>query len=396
MTPVVPSPLPPSPAVHAEPGGGRAPVDADALIMIVDDEPLNIRVASRLLRLEGYRRFITSENPADAVRMIKQNSPDLLLLDLMMAEVSGFDILREVRSCEGVDFTPIVILSASTDRESRLRALELGATDFINKPIDPSELAPRVRNILAMKRYQDRLKNYSHDLEQAVRLRTAELEASRQDVIHCLARAAEYRDDDTGKHVIRVGRYARLIGEAMGFSAAEADVLEQAAQLHDVGKIGIPDSILHKPGKLTEDEFDFMRKHCGFGKHILQRMSEEEEVSSRKHVQIGALILEAGSSPVLDLASRIALTHHEWWDGSGYPLGLSGEEIPIEGRITAIADVFDALSTRRCYKAAMPLDRCFEIIRDESGTHFDPAVHDAFVKQRAEILEVQIRHAEET
>ncbi|MEX2315549.1 MAG: HD domain-containing phosphohydrolase, partial [Pirellulales bacterium] len=286
-------------------------------------------------------------------------------------------------------------LTAATDRETKLRALELGAADFLGKPLDPSELVARVRNVLAVKEYQNRLQNYSKDLEAAVRQRTTELEASRQDVIHCLARAAEYRDDDTGYHIIRVGKYARLLGKALGMSDDESDVLEQAAQLHDVGKIGIPDAVLLKPGKLTSEEFQVMRTHCGFGQHILNPVSSEEEEVLRRHAEVGAKILEVGTSPVLVMAERIAMTHHEWWDGSGYPLKLAGEEIPLEGRITAVADVFDALSSKRCYKEAFPLDKCFDIMQSERGTHFDPAVLDAFLQMRREASQIQREYAEE-
>jgi putative two-component system response regulator len=189
-----------------------------------------------------------------------------------------------------------------------------------------------------------------------------------------LARAAEYRDDDTGHHVIRVGKYARLVAKQLGMDAESLDIIEQAAQLHDVGKIGIPDDVLRKPGKLSESEFEVIQKHCGFGKRILQRMSPGEEQAMRRHADFGAEILKTSPSPILDMATRIALTHHEWWDGSGYPLGLKGDNIPLEGRITAVADVFDALSTKRCYKDAFPIEKCFAIMEEGRGRQFDPRI----------------------
>jgi putative two-component system response regulator len=371
--------------------GGAKAAASQAKVMVVDDEATNVKIVRRLLELAGYTRFVTTTESSAALTLLRKERPDIVLLDLMMPEVSGLDILAEVRFDEELSFIPIVILTAVTDRETKLRALELGATDFLGKPLDPSELVARVRNVLAVKAYQDRLQNYSKDLEAAVRQRTAELEASRQDVTHCLARAAEYRDDDTGYHVIRVGKFARLLGEAMGITGDAADIFEQAAQLHDVGKIGIPDAILLKPGKLTTEEFNVMQTHCGFGQHILNPVSTEEEQLIRRHTEVGAKILEVGTSPVLALAERIALTHHEWWDGRGYPSGLKGEEIPLEGRITAVADVFDALSSKRCYKGAFPLDKCFEIIDGERGTHFDPAVVDVLLASRDEIAAI---HAE--
>ena len=166
--------------------------------------------------------------------------------------------------------------------------------------------------------------------------------------------------------------------------------------LHDVGKIGIADNILRKPGRLTVEEFELMQKHAGLGKRVLQRMSPQEEMALRHHADIGARVLAAAHSPVLDMATRIALTHHEWWDGMGYPLGLKGEDIPLEGRITAVADVFDALSTKRCYKEAFPIDKCFSIMQQESGTHFDPSVLEAFFSRRSEVVEVQMRYANDT
>ena len=241
-------------------------------------------------------------------------------------------------------------MTAATDRETKLKALELGTHDFLEKPVDPSELAPRVRNALVIKQYQNELANHACELEAKVKARTKELEQSREEVIHCLARAAEFRDHDTGNHIIRVGKYAAAIAEELGFDKQQCDLLEKAAQLHDVGKIGVPDKVLLKPGKLTPEEYSLMQQHVEFGEHILTQMPETEWRQLQGHSQMGAKILHIKDSPILELASRIALTHHEKFDGTGYPLGLSGQDIPIEGRITAIADVFDALSMRRPYK----------------------------------------------
>lgn len=364
-------------------------------IMIVDDESMNIKILRRLLELEGFTKFITTSDAPTAVALIRQEQPDIVLLDLMMPYVSGLDILSEVRSDEKIAFVPIVILTAVTDRETRVRAVELGATDFLNKPVDASELMPRVRNLLVVKGYQDQLREYNNNLEAAVRQRTAELENSRRDLIHCLARAAEYRDDDTGQHVLRVGRYTRLIAQSLGLPEEIVETLEQAALLHDIGKIGIPDAVLLKPGRLTEDEFEMMQKHPGFGKRILTSFNTDEEKTIQRHAQVGAHILEVGSSRILDMARTIALTHHERWDGSGYPLGLKGADIPLVGRIVAVADVFDALSSRRSYKQAFPLDECFRIMQESRGTHFDPQVLDAFLGIRDQVVQVQISYADE-
>jgi putative two-component system response regulator len=365
-----------------------------AKIMIVDDEPLTIEVVKARLQVDGYRHIVETDHAASALWTISAEQPDLLLLDIHMPPFSGLDLLQEIRRDHRLAPMPVIMLTAATDHDVKLRALELGATDFLQKPIHGGELRARLRNILMAKAYQDQLRDQSQALEQAVRQRTAELEASRREVIHCLARAAEFRDDDTGQHVLRVGRYARIIGAELGLAEATLDVLEPAAQLHDIGKIGIPDAILLKPGRLTPEEFEFMQKHCNFGKCVVQPMPETESCALRQHTELGARILDAGRSPILAMAMRIAMTHHERWDGTGYPLGLAGEDIPLEGRITAVADVFDALGNKRPYKPPFPLDKCFSILEEGRGTHFDPRMLDAFVARRDEIVQVQIAYAD--
>jgi putative two-component system response regulator len=287
-----------------------------------------------------------------------------------------------------------LILTAASDQQTKRRALELGASDFLGKPVDPTELVPRLHNVLTVKRHHDYIERYSQELEAEVLRRTAELARSRQEVIHCLARAAEFRDDDTGRHVFRVGRYARLIAAELGWKGERLEMFEQAAQLHDIGKIGIPDAILLKPGKLDPDEFEIMRKHSGFGKRIMHTLPENDSNVLRSHTELGSRLLGETESPILAMASVIAMSHHEKWDGSGYPLGLAGEDIPIEGRITAVADVFDALSSKRPYKPAFPLNQCLEILEQGRGTHFDPQALDAFFRCRPQIVATQLRHAD--
>jgi putative two-component system response regulator len=366
-----------------------------AKLMIVDDEPTNVKLAQRFLELDGYERFVTTTDARRAMQLARDERPDCILLDLMMPYVSGLDILDQLRADAELAMIPVIFLTAVTDGATRRDALERGATDFLNKPIDPYELAPRVANVVAAKAFQDQLVDHSRDLEQAVRERTKDLERAHREVAYCLARAAEYRDNDTGFHVLRVGRYARLIAEELGMTGEQLDLIEHAAQLHDVGKIGVPDAVLLKPDRLTEEEFSLMKKHCGFGKRILRQCSETEEMQLRRHSEVGAQILDGAASPLLVLARKIALSHHEWWDGSGYPLGLRGDDIPLEGRITAIADVFDALSSRRCYKEAWPVDQCFAAMELERGTHFDPAPFDAFMRRRGEVVDIQLRYADE-
>ncbi len=366
-----------------------------ANIWVIDDAAVNVKVVRRHLVDEGYSNVDGFTSPLTALRRMDDTLPDTILLDILMPEMSGIDVLKRIRSRPEAEHIPVLILSASNDRETRLEALELGATDFLAKPVDRVELIARLRNVLRFKSHHDNLQTYSVLLEEAVKQRTAELAASRLEVVHCLARASEFRDDITGRHVFRVGRYAGIIGAELGLSAKQAHLLELAAQLHDVGKIAIPDSILLKDGKLEPDEYAFMQRHCGFGKRVFEPMTHSNgEAALREHTSLGGELLGAAQSPLIRLASRIALTHHEWWDGTGYPLGLSGEDIPLEGRITAVADVFDALASRRPYKKAYPLSKCFGILSENKGTQFDPDVLDAFMARRQDIIDVQLEHSD--
>jgi putative two-component system response regulator len=344
-------------------------------VMIVDDEPINIKLARKYLQIAGYSNFITTSDAAGAVAMIKREEPDVILLDVMMPQVSGLDILQAVRADREIAHLPVLILTASTDAQTRKTALELGATDFLTKPVDPNELLPRVRNALTVKAHHDHLTRYSQTLEDEVRQRTREVEASRLHVVQALARAAEFRDDDTGRHVIRVGRYAAVIARDLGLEEERITMLEMAAQLHDVGKIGIRDAILLKPGKLDATEMAEMKRHCEYGFAIIDPP-------------------EQASSPLLKMAALIALTHHEKWDGSGYPRGLHGEQIPLEGRITAAADVFDALSSKRPYKPAFPLDKCIHILNEGKGAHFDAAVVTSLLRRLGEVTQIQSSFAD--
>lgn len=356
-------------------------------IMIVDDVPVNIQVVQAYLINGGYEDFVTLTDSTQAIERIGIDDPDILLLDIMMPGVSGLDILQALRADERHVRLPVIILTGADSGDLKRKALEIGATDFLSKPFDPDDLIPRVRNLLTIKGYQD-------DLEEKVRERTAELEKSRQDIIDCLARAAEYRDNETGQHVVRVGCYAGIIARELNMDTEFVRLLTQAAKLHDVGKIAIPDAILLKPGKLTPEEFAWMQDHCGYGRKIFERISNDEADRLMSHATLGASIISGCNSPVLDLASTIALTHHERWDGTGYPLGLAGQNIPIEGRITAVADVFDALSSKRPYKPPFPQEKCFAVLEEGRGTHFDPKVLDAFFSARDDIVAIQIRCAD--
>jgi putative two-component system response regulator len=361
-----------------------------AKLMIVDDEEVNILSVRRHLQQVGFNNFVYTTDPRDAFAMIRKTAPDLVLLDINMPHVSGLDILRAKNLDRSLHYFPVIILTASTDPAVKHEALHLGAYDFLNKPVDPNELIPRCRNALLVKKHLDQVSDEAARLEELVERRTQELTQSRQQLILSLARAAEHRDNETGNHVIRVGRYAGIIARTLGWSSDQVEMLEQAAQLHDVGKIGIPDAILFKPGKLDPQEYEIIKRHCAMGRDIISPFTEQDCAISRTHARIGANILSAAASPMLHVAARIAQSHHECWDGSGYPLGLAGEDIPLEGRIVAVADVYDALSSRRPYKEPFPREKCFAILEEGRGTRFDPQVLDAFKQSSTEIVEVQL------
>lgn len=349
-------------------------------VMVIDDEPINIKLVRKVLQDVGFIRFSDVTDPQQALAKIRAEAPDIILLDIMMPHVSGLEILEAVRATSQFKHVPIIILTASSDRKTQLEALELGATDFLTKPVDRLELIPRVRNALTMKAYHDQVRDHALRLEQIVKQRTQEVEDSRLEVVQCLARAAEFHDDITGQHTLRVGRYAGLIARELWLSDHESRLIELAAQLHDVGKLGIPDFVLQKSDNLTASEFSIMQRHCSLGKQVLEKTNERGN---------GSEVPEVGT-PLMKLAARIAQTHHEHWDGSGYPMGLSGEEIPLEGRITAVADVFDTLSCRRPDKPPLPVQRCFDILENGRGTQFDPAVLDAFTRRRDEVIAIHV------
>jgi len=383
----------------AQMGTGDFPQDAlvaskPAKIMLVDDEPLNIKLTKKYLSGVGYENFVSTTDPTQAMLLIKQSRPDVILLDVMMSQLSGLELLAHIRRDPLTRLIPVLMLTAVTDTSVKMQALQLGATDFLTKPIEPAELTARTRNVLTMKAHQDQLANYLDVLEEQVQIRTRQLAASRRQLITCLARAAEFRDNDTGRHVIRVGAYSAIIARQLNFDATYVDLLEQAAQLHDVGKIAVPDSVLLKPGKLDPEEFELVQRHCGIGRRIIEPLTQTESQVLRQHTAAGASLMDIPESTVLSLAASIAQTHHERWDGTGYPIGLAGEDIPIEGRIVAVADVFDALSSKRPYKPAFPLTRCLEIMQEGSGKHFDPRVLDAFKACRDEVVKVQMQQAD--
>jgi putative two-component system response regulator len=334
-------------------------------IMIVDDQEANISLLEAILEGAGYTGLVGISDSRTVVSVFSEMQPDLILLDLMMPYLNGYQIMEQLRPLipDGT-FLPILVLTADVNRDTRRQALSLGANDFVTKPFDPTEVLLRIKNLLQTRYMHMQIQHHNRDLEEAVRertsalrLRTTELEQSQIEMLERLAVAAEYRDDDTGLHTRRVGHVSALVAQSMGMRYAHIELIRRAAPLHDVGKIGISDGILLKPGKLTVDEFEVMKTHT----------------------TIGARILSGGHSTLTQTAEQIARTHHERWDGSGYPNGLSGEAIPIEGRIVALADVFDALTHERPYKKAWPVEDAVAEISSQRNRQFDPKVVDAFL-----------------
>jgi putative two-component system response regulator len=326
-------------------------VPGEARLLIVDDEERNIRVLRYILERAGYIQICSTCDSREALQLFTQFEPDLVLLDLHMPHLDGVAVMQQISATIAEDaYLPFLILTADVTVEARQRALAEGAKDFLTKPLDATEVLLRIKNLLDT-RFLNKL------LEQKVWARTADLEKSQSEVLNRLAQAAEFRDDDTGQHTYRVGGTAARLAEELRQESELVDLIRRAAPLHDVGKIGIPDAILLKPGKLTAEEFDIMKTHT----------------------TIGAALLAEGQSPLVQMAQSISLTHHEKWNGSGYPHGLSGEAIPIEGRILAVVDVFDALTHERPYKKAWPVEEALTEIAQQSGRHFDPQIVTAFL-----------------
>jgi putative two-component system response regulator len=339
-------------------------------VLAVDDDPVTIAVYRSLLEDLDDVSPIAFTQPEDALRYCGVAEPDLVILDYMMPSIDGVDFVRRLRKTPGRAEIPIVVVTANRDREVRQRALEAGATDFLGKPVDSQEFTVRVRNMLALRRAFLQVGDRARILALEVATATEKIRANERDTLYALARAAEYKDPETGAHIIRMANYARMIGGRLGLTAEEQDTLLQAAPLHDIGKIGTPDHILLKAGPLTADERVIMNQHATNGWRIL-----------RSHV-----------SPILQAGATIAHTHHEKFDGSGYPQGLAGEAIPLFGRIVAVADVFDALTSVRPYKEAWPVERARDFLSQGSAKHFDPACVRAFLDGWADAMEIKKAH----
>ncbi len=350
-------------------------------ILVVDDESCNRLLLQSALKTLGYE----PEHAQDGFEALAKLSLDIdvVLLDVMMPGMDGFEVARRIKKDIHWGDTPIIMVTSLTSREDRLRAVEAGAGDYISKPVDLVELRVRLASILRMKEAQDALKHHKAELEATVRRRTAALRKSLEDIgkaqrrthqahmdtIRRLVLASEFKDDDTGAHVQRVSSFSALIAEALKLPPGEVEIIREAAPMHDVGKIGIPDAVLQKPGQLTAEEMTMMHGHC----------------------EIGAQILGGSRSQILQAGEIIALSHHERWDGAGYPYGQAGEDIPLFGRICALADVFDALTNKRSYKEPYPLEKAVGILKEDRGRHFDPTLVDIFMENLGQVVEIQDR-----
>ncbi|MGL4610073.1 MAG: response regulator [Trueperaceae bacterium] len=330
----------------------------NATILIVDDEPAMTLLLTRILQKAGYQNITSVNHPKDALELLETFQPDLLCTDKQMPTMTGLQLIEAVRKTYSVQDLPIIMLTADSHDDSEAEALSKGANDFISKPYKPTQIHPRVKNALLNHFLTLELRQSNDHLEEKVRERTRALESAYLETLERLVLATEQRDDITGKHALRVGKLSADVAEKLGLSKSELSLLRLAAPLHDIGKVSIDNSILQKRGKLTDEEYQSMKKH----------------------VEAGVKILTKSNNKLLQLAEIIALTHHERWDGSGYPKGLKGDDIPIVGQIVAVADVFDVLMSERPYKEAWPLEAAIEEITKNSGKWYSPRVVHAFLQ----------------
>lgn len=343
----------------------------DSKIMAIDDEPANLRVIARMLKNAGYSNICLVQDSRLVIESYKDSEYDLILLDINMPHMNGFEVHEKIKQLNDPLMPPVIYLTASNDYNYRMKALSIGARDFIDKPFDVKELLMRVNNLLQAQLSVKMLHNQKLILENLVKERTRELYQSRLEVVQRLGKAAEYKDEETGNHILRVSNTSALIARTLGWREGEVELIYNAAPMHDIGKIGIPDHVLLKPGKLNESEWEIMQTHT----------------------VIGAELLKGDTSDLLVMARDIATSHHEKWNGTGYPYGLKEKDIPEAGRIVAVADVFDALTSKRPYKSAWTISDALELIRESRGRHFDPQVVDAFFHNLDEIIKYRSAHS---
>ena len=330
-----------------------------ARLLIIDDQEQNIRMLERILAKAGYEDVSSTTDSTEALALKTRFKPDLILLDLHMREKDGFQVLEEIMAQSGHhEHVPVIMITADDSADTKRRALAMGAKDFVGKPFDSAEVLLRIRNHLETRFLYQKLRDQNVELEAKVAERTQELEQSQLEVLERLAAAVEFRDDDTGNHTRRVAEISARLAQAIGIESTTIELIRRAAPLHDIGKVGIPDSILLKAGPLTAEEFEIMKQHT----------------------VIGSRMLSKGRSELVRFSQRIARSHHEWWDGSGYPDRVSGQSIPMEARIVALADFLDALTHERPYRPAWGIDETLAEISRRAGSHFDPTIAKALAE----------------
>jgi len=343
-------------------------------ILVVDDKPANVMLLEQLLEEEGYENVLSTTDSRKVVDLYLSEKIDMILLDIRMPYMDGIEVMHALKEVIGdEDYLPILVLTAQTDMETRQQALAAGARDFLTKPFQPWEVFQRIHNLLETRIFYNNQRLRADVLDSEVKKRTKEIRETQLEVVRRLGRAGEYRDNETGAHVERMSKSCRLLALKAGMGEEFAELIVQASPMHDVGKIGIPDKILLKPGRLTP----------------------EERVIMETHVEIGVDIIGDFNSDMLEMARQIAGSHHEKWDGSGYPNGLSSENIPIEGRIAAICDVFDALTSARPYKKAWPVEEAIAFLQENAGSHFDPKLIELFIEIIPDVLSLREEHPDD-
>ena len=359
-------------------------MNSNPVVLAIDDSPENLVLMSTLLK-DRYKVKVANSG-ARGLELARSAAPDIILLDIMMPVMDGYAVCEQLKRDPATAHIPVIFLTARAESDDEKHGLELGAVDYITKPISPPIFLMRIQNHLALKRAADFLRDKADYLEKEVQNRTREIAALQEVTVQVVTSLAETRDQETGKHIRRTQLYVKALAEklqnhprfAASLGATEIDAIYKSAPLHDIGKVGIPDRILLKPGKLTEEEFEIMKTHTTLGYEAI--VHTEQELG----VNVG----------FLRYAKEIALSHQEKWDGSGYPQGLSGDAIPVSARLMAIADVYDALISRRVYKEPYPHDRAIAILKEGRGSHFDPDVLDAFLAIEAEVLGIALKYAD--
>lgn len=342
-------------------------------VLIVDDTEINLILFEALVKKLGDAESKTFSDSAAGLAWAQSSDPDLVIVDYMMPELDGVEFIRRLRQTPGKESIPILMVTANDQKQVRYRALDVGATDFLTKPVDKIEFLARVANMLSLSNARKKLADRAAWLAEEVRKATIEIVQRERETVIRLSKAAEYRDPETGAHILRMAHYSELIARGLGLPQSDQELLLEAAPMHDIGKVGIADNILLKPGRLTPEEFEIMKQHAVYGYEILK----------------------GSSSRVLQAGAAIARAHHEKFDGTGYPNKLQGDAIPIFSRIVAVADVFDALTSERPYKKAWTLERASQHIKESARTHFDPACVATFFEQWDAVLEIRQRFADE-